>query len=168
VAPRGGRLLDADGARLRRDVEHDAVPAAEYRRAVRSFAGMSSLDVWYTRLDVDEINQRFGGNARTKETIRRDAAKAASKDSLRALGKLTRMVDGEPAFVNAPPVLSRLDDLVGPEEASRFMATAETLVRAYRASLPDDRRSSWSGTASSTSPARSSASAASGRGRGLR
>ena len=34
--------------------------AAAYRQAMRSFVGMSSLDVWYTRLDVDDIARRFG------------------------------------------------------------------------------------------------------------
>ena len=41
--------------------------AAAYREAMRAFAGMSSLDVWYTRLDVDEIARRFGGDARAKQ-----------------------------------------------------------------------------------------------------
>ena len=114
--------------------------AAAYRRAMRSFAGMSSLDVWYTRLDVDDIARRFGADARAKQTIRRDTAKATSKDSLKASTKLTRVVDGTPEFINDPPVLSRLEELVGPEEATRFKATADTLVRSYKASLPNDRR----------------------------
>jgi hypothetical protein len=67
-------------------------------------------------------------------------AKAASKDSLKALAKLTRTVDGTPEFIDDPPVLSRLEDLVGPEEATRFRASAAALVRSYKASLPDDRR----------------------------
>jgi uncharacterized protein (DUF2252 family) len=114
--------------------------AAEYRRAMRAFAGMSSLEVWYTRLDVDDIARQFGVKARAKQTIRRDAAKAASKDSLKALAKLTRVVDGTPAFISDPPVLSRPEDLAGPEEAARFRAAAETLVRSYKATLPNDRR----------------------------
>ena len=114
--------------------------AGAYRRAMRSFAGMSSLEVWYTRLDVDEIARRFGVDARAKQVIRRDAAKATSKDSLRASAKLTRVVDGTPEFISDPPVLSRLEDLVGPEEAARFKATAGTLVRSYKTSLPNDRR----------------------------
>jgi uncharacterized protein (DUF2252 family) len=114
--------------------------AAAYRRAMRSFAGMSSLDVWYTRLDVEEIARRFGASARAKQMIDRNAAKAASKDSLKALAKLTRTVDGTPQFIDDPPVLSRLEELVGPEEATRLKATADALVRSYKATLPDDRR----------------------------
>ncbi len=114
--------------------------AGAYRRAMRSFAGMSSLEVWYTRLDVDDIARRFGADARAKQTIRRDTAKATSKNSLKASTKLTRVVDGTPQFISDPPVLSRLEELVGAEEATRFKATAETLVRSYKASLPNDRR----------------------------
>ena len=116
--------------------------AAAYRQAMRSFVGMSSLDVWYTRLDVDDIARRFGAKANTKQmqNLRRAADKAASKDSLKASSKLTRVVDGTPEFINDPPVLSRLEELVGPEEATRLKATADTLVRSYKASLPNDRR----------------------------
>jgi uncharacterized protein (DUF2252 family) len=114
--------------------------ARSYRTAMRSFAAMSSLDVWYKRLEVDEIAGRFGANAQAKQTIRRDVAKASSKDSLKALEKLTRLVDGERQFVSDPPVLMRLDELVDSEAQARFRATADELVRSYQATLPDDRR----------------------------
>ena len=116
--------------------------AAAYRQAMRTFAGMSSLEVWYKRLDVEEIARQFGRNARAKQmrTIRRDADKAASKDSLKAFAKLTRVVDGAPEFISDPPLVSRLEELVGPDEAARFKATADELVRSYQASLADDRR----------------------------
>ena len=72
--------------------------AAAYRQAMRSFAGMSSFDVWYTRLDVDDIAQRFGAKAHSKQmqNLRRAADKAASKDSLKASSKLTLFVDCTP------------------------------------------------------------------------
>jgi uncharacterized protein (DUF2252 family) len=116
--------------------------AASYRQAMRSFAGMSSLDVWYTRLDVDEIARRFGRHASAKQrrTLRRTADKAATKDSLKALAKLTQVVDGAPQFISDPPVLSRLEDLVGPDDVARFKATASKLVRSYTTSLAEDRR----------------------------
>jgi uncharacterized protein (DUF2252 family) len=116
--------------------------ANSYRRAMRSFARMSALEVWYARLDVDEIVRRFGGAARAKQkkTIQRAAAKAATKDSLRAMNKLTQVVDGHREFVSDPPVVSRLEELVGVEEAERFKGAASKLMRSYVASLPSDRR----------------------------
>ena len=60
---------------------------------------------------------------------------------MKALAKLTRVVDGTPEFINDPPVL------VAPRGARRTgrggcasRPTADKLVRSYKASLPDDRR----------------------------
>src|SRR5215831_9873548 len=33
----------------------------EYREAIARFAEMRNIDIWYTRLDVDAIQQRFSG-----------------------------------------------------------------------------------------------------------
>lgn len=116
--------------------------ANSYRRAMRSFAHMSSLEVWYTRLDVDEIARQFGGSVSSKQmkTIQRAAAKAETKNSLKAMSKLTQVVDGRREFVSDPPVASRLEELVGVEEAARFRSAASKLMRSYVASLPADRR----------------------------
>ena len=134
-----GRQQDFSAAKRRAIV---MTAAASYRRAMSSFAGMSSLDVWYKRLDVDEISRQFRREVRAKQmrVIRRDAAKAASKDSLKAMAKLTQLVDGEPQFISDPPVLSRLEELVGADEAARLKATARKLMRSYKTSLADDRR----------------------------
>jgi uncharacterized protein (DUF2252 family) len=109
---------------------------------MRTFAGMTSLDVWYTRLDVDQIAQRFGAFAREKDwrTLRRAADRAEAKDTLKAMSRLTEIVDGEPRFISDPPVLVRLDDLVGMTEAQHFRSAVDRLLRSYLASLPHDRR----------------------------
>ena len=59
---------------------------------MRGFAGMSNLDLWYSRIDVDEIAALVAAEASAKQLKRfeRNLAKARSKDSLRALAKLTR------------------------------------------------------------------------------
>src|SRR3954468_20231636 len=69
-----------------------------YRDAMREFAGMRNLDIWFARLDLDEIARRMRSFADAKQLRRfdRNVEKAQSKDSLRAFGKLTTMVDGEP------------------------------------------------------------------------
>ena len=78
------------------------------------------------------------------------------------MAKLTRVVDGEPQFISDPPVLSRLEELVGADEAARFKATAEQADAVVQGvARRTTAGSSSSGTGSSTSPARSSASAAS-------
>ena len=90
-------------AKQRREVNLAVTRA--YREAMRDFAGMRTLDVWNARLDVDAIYDQFRKQATGKQVRRFEAnrAKAQSKDSLRALSKLTRMVDGKPRIVSDPP-----------------------------------------------------------------
>jgi uncharacterized protein (DUF2252 family) len=116
--------------------------ARSYREAMSAFAEMSTLEVWYTRLDTDQILDRFGADAGPKErrNFRKATSKAETKDSLRAAAKLTQLVDGRTRFVSDPPLLVTLDDLVGADEAARLAGTATKLLRSYRSTLTDDHR----------------------------
>jgi uncharacterized protein (DUF2252 family) len=103
---------------------------------------MGTLELWYTRLDVDEMLRRWGAEASTTDlrNFRRARKKAESKDGLRAMTKLTRVIDGRPQFVNEPPIVVRLDELFGPEEAARFADKVGRLLRSYTSTLTPDRR----------------------------
>lgn len=112
---------------------------AGYRRAMRGFAAMRNLDVWYARIDVES---RFAellphldeGNVRKLE---RNLAKARSKDSMRALRKLTREQGGELRIVSAPPLITPLEELSdAPDAEAQLLAVLD----AYRDSLGDDRQ----------------------------
>ena len=129
---------------------------------------MSSLDLWYTRLDVDELARALDGARDTKQSqaLRANVAKARAKDSLKAFAKLTEIVDGEPRIVNDPPVLVPIEELVGPEQAHELEDFMRGVIRSYRRRCRTTGASSSSASGSSTPPARSSASAASARGRG--
>ncbi|MET0145722.1 MAG: DUF2252 family protein [Ilumatobacteraceae bacterium] len=124
----------------RRMIERSA--AQTYREAMRSFAAMGTLDLWYTRLDVDEMLRRWGARAPAADlrNFRKARKKAESRDSLRAMAKLTRIVDGRPQFANDPPIVERLDELFGPDEAARFAAVVGDLLRSYTSTLSADRR----------------------------
>src|SRR6478672_4093258 len=125
----------------KRKVINRAVVRA-YREAMREFAGMRNLDIWFARLDLDDIARRMRSFADAKQIRRfdRNVAKAHSKDSLRAFGKLTTMVDGEPRIVADHPVLTPVEDLMTPKDRERVHAMAEEIIGAYRDTLPDDRR----------------------------
>ena len=58
-----------------------------YRLAIQEFASMTNLAVWYARLDVPEVINRWGGTASKKVTaeFERDLAKAQTRDQLKAL-----------------------------------------------------------------------------------
>ena len=72
---------------------------ASYRDAMRDFAALRNLDVWYTKADIAGIQAGFT-NYLTKaerKKLSNTAAKAKSRDSLQAFEKLTGVVAGQPA-----------------------------------------------------------------------
>jgi hypothetical protein len=106
------------------------------------FAAMPTMDVWYARLELQEIFDRWARAAGSKRIAmaRRDLAKAEAKDSLKAFGKLTRVVDGKRRIVSDPPLIVPVEELV-PSEAHDLVAeTFRSLLRTYSRTLPRDRR----------------------------
>jgi uncharacterized protein (DUF2252 family) len=114
----------------------------EYRTAMRRFAAMRELDVWYARLDEEAVlglvRTQLGSKQARK--TRANAAKARAKDSMRAFNKLTHVVDGKPRIVSDPPLIVRLTELVPGVEGEQLHAGIEGLLEVYRESLPYDRR----------------------------
>jgi uncharacterized protein (DUF2252 family) len=113
-----------------------------YREAMTELARMRTVDVWYARVSMDDVSARFREFATPKQIRRFDAnvEKAQSKDSLKAFAKLTRMVDGEPRIHGDPPLIAPVEDLVDAKDHARIHDRAREIVRAYRGTLPDDRR----------------------------
>src|ERR1700746_2427586 len=99
--------------------------ARRYREAMRSFAGQTTLAVWYARADIAELREQFGSQLSGREQKRadQDVAKARTRDSLQALRKLTRLVDGRPRIVPDPPLVVPLADVIpaqaGPGRAGK-------------------------------------------------
>jgi uncharacterized protein (DUF2252 family) len=102
-----------------------------YREAMRDFAAMRTLDVWYARLDVDAIVRDIEARASAADAKRleRQVAKTWSKDSLRALGKLTRLVDGEPRIVDQPPLIVPISQLTGDRSDEERHEAFEEFIR---------------------------------------
>ena len=80
--------------------------ARAYRDAIASFGGMRHIDVWYTRLDADYRQGLLGQYDRGEAADRGRSAKARTKDSIRALAKLCRAVDGELRIIGNPPLIT--------------------------------------------------------------
>ncbi len=114
---------------------------SSYREAISRYAGMNNLDLWYSRVDVEDLIAEFQTFATAKERKRADKnlAKTRSKDSLRAFSKLTEMVDGEPRITADPPVVTPIDDLLG-DRAHEFDEFLHSVLRSYRRTLTGDRR----------------------------
>ena len=125
----------------RRDVVLAAVSA--YRRAMRSFAGMAALDVWYQHADMNRIQAiaDVSLKARQKKSMARNVAKAQTRDNLGALGRFASVHDGIARLNAEPPLVVPLRDLLG--EQAELQATEDGLremVRAYAESLEPERR----------------------------
>ncbi len=113
-----------------------------YREAMRQFATMRNLDLWYARLDVSELQERLSARKDSKQakSARRSVAKARTKDSMKALSRLTTDVDGEPRIVSDPPLIVSLADLAGEHDVEAIENEIRALVRVYRRTLQGDRR----------------------------
>jgi uncharacterized protein (DUF2252 family) len=137
VAGRGNGF----GGKERREIVMASV--ARYRQAMRDFAGMTNLDVWYARADVEDLQAQFQSQmkARQRKMVDKGMAKARTSDSMQALGKLTRVVNGQPQIIADPPLLVPITDLL-PKQTDRaaFEAQLKDLLGKYRRTLETDRR----------------------------
>ncbi len=113
-----------------------------YREAMHEFAKMSNLEVWYSRLDMAGVAQRWGSevSSDTLAVFQKTTTKAESKDQLKARVKLTEMVDGELRFRSDPPLLVRLSELSGDTDAEQLQDMIHEGLRSYRETLIGDRR----------------------------
>ncbi len=115
---------------------------AGYREAMRGFAGMRALDVWYARADVDNLMAQIQGQIKKSQRKRTEKtlAKARTSDSMTAFSKLTRTVDGEVQIVSDPPLIERVSDLARGSEGEAVIDSLHALLRLYRGSLQTDRQ----------------------------
>jgi hypothetical protein len=114
-----------------------------YREAMREFAAMRNVDVWYAHIDVEELFGQLQKQvaARQAKRARATIAKARTRDSMQAFAKLTRMVDGEPRIIADPPLIVPLSDLVDASVTREELAERmRGLIRSYRSTLQNDRR----------------------------
>jgi uncharacterized protein (DUF2252 family) len=127
--------------------EAAAAAVAAYRGAMADFAGMRTLDVWYSRLDAQDVLDRGAATTRKRERkvverADKNLEKARNKDNLQALSKLTEVVDGHHRIVSDPPVLVPQRELapsfgMSPDQVRGLLREQ---LRSYRATLPDELR----------------------------
>jgi uncharacterized protein (DUF2252 family) len=110
-----------------------------YRESVASFAAMRTFDLWYSRIDIDEVT-RLATRLKPSAIKRfeKNLAKARSKDSLSASTKLTRVVDGKLGFVSNPPLIVPVEELYA-TTAEQVIENVRSVIRSYRRTLQGDR-----------------------------
>ena len=116
--------------------------ARTYREGMRGFAKLRNLEVWYARLEVEPVMRALRAQEDAKAVARAEKglAKARAKDSLRALDRLTRVVDGELRIVSKPPLVVLLDELLVGQQRADAEASVREVVERYAESLKGDRR----------------------------
>jgi uncharacterized protein (DUF2252 family) len=125
VLARHNRLGDDAGlAAVRAGVDR-------YVDAMATYAGAGSMDVWYDRIDVDDLIANFDPDRRANLS-RLISKRSARRTSLGALAKFTATVDGQLRIVEDPP---RFTHITEPDRK----ATVVPVFNRYLASLPDDR-----------------------------
>src|SRR5512132_2663224 len=116
--------------------------ARSYREAMLDLAQTKKLDVWYSRLDIDEIDTQLMANLKpgAKKRFEKNVAKARSKDSIKAFDKLVQVVDGRPQLVGDPPLIVPIEDLMPDLQYQQVDEAIHTLLRSYRRTLAGDHR----------------------------
>ncbi len=128
-------------SRRRREIVTSAT--ASYRRAMRSFAGLTNLDVWYARADLEELRAQLGSEltSRQRKAVDAGMAKARTRDSMRELAKLCHVENGRPKITSDPPLLVPIDELISAEpDRTNFRSQLTGLIGRYRRTLATDRR----------------------------
>ena len=111
-----------------------------YRQAMREFASMRDIDVWYARFDVERFLDQWRAELGKKRAkgLEREMAKARSKNSVRALERLSRLVDGRHRIVSDPPLIVPIEEMGVTEQEVEPML--KRLLSSYRRTLDADRR----------------------------
>ncbi|HEY2551664.1 MAG TPA: DUF2252 domain-containing protein [Streptosporangiaceae bacterium] len=117
--------------------------ARQYREAMREFAGLTNLQVWYAKADVDYLQQKLATQltSRQQRRISKEADKARTHDSMKALSSLTTMVDGRPRITPDPPLVVPVIDLLPTQrDRSELEAEVSHLIDLYKRTIETDRR----------------------------
>lgn len=136
IAGRANGFSEPERARVVRE----AVRA--YREAMGEYAAMRHLDVWYTRIDADELYGALAGelDQEAQRRISRALTKARTRDHLQALERLVHVVDGELRITPDPPLVVPLGDLLPDVERAHLEGQLRDLVDRYARTLQADRQ----------------------------
>jgi uncharacterized protein (DUF2252 family) len=116
--------------------------AGAYRTAMREFAAMPILEVWYAHFDVEDALVRLRA-ALPKKAVRQtqdQLARARTRDSTQALAKLTTVVDGQRQVISDPPLIVPIEELAGDLDVDAIYRFIGGLLVDYARTLPADRR----------------------------
>jgi uncharacterized protein (DUF2252 family) len=109
-----------------------------YRTKMANYAAMRFFDVWYSRIDIDEVSRLFDV-LQPRAAVRRrhrDIAQARRRTSQRAFLKMCDRVQGQYRIRSAPPVIIRFPV----EGYPGVLEELRSAIAQYRQTLEADRR----------------------------
>ncbi len=108
-----------------------------FREFIAETAELSPLALYYYRFESKAALEQIEGHGKKHRKWKEEVlSKASRKNSLRALDKLTDVIDGRRVIVPDPPRIVRIDE----ELAAAETGAASAFFENYRESLPLDRR----------------------------
>ncbi len=116
---------------------------SEYRARMVQAAASRHLDVWYAHVEIDRLLEQLKPSLTKKQDsrVRKNVAKARTRDSLQAFSKLTAEVSGRRRIVANPPLIVPIEDLPAVSGSEMDIgAELRALISSYRQSLESDRR----------------------------
>lgn len=128
-----GRWLSFTPGQCRSAAE---VAAEAYREHVNRFASMRALEVWYSRVTVESLQQQIENDEEFSRRLKKAIGKAEQNTSEKVFHKFTHQVDGKTRIIDQPPLLFHVDPSIIDYETH-----LKPFFAAYRDSLPEDRRS---------------------------
>ena len=118
--------------------------AKKYRKAITKFAGMLTLDVWYSYVDAEKLLKAFHNSKKESKILKKTIKKARTRTEEQSLEKYTEIVGGQRQFVNNPPLMVRLTDVPASntlsEKVQVLRADLEKAWLEYVSSVETDRR----------------------------
>ena len=132
-----------DNGFSRKDRRRVVLAGAEsYRTAMRTFAQQHFIDVWYAHLDIEDAIGQFRSQLKAKgyKLTEKLMAKAHTRDSMQALGKLTTMVDGRRRIISDPPLIEPVEEVFADLQADAIYELIGAVLGKYRRTLQSDRR----------------------------
>jgi uncharacterized protein (DUF2252 family) len=117
------------------------ITVGAYRDAMRRFATMNNLDIWYSHTDTDQTLQRLRSQLKPRMARRTDKAlaRARTRDSMAAFSKLTHEVDGQVRIVDQSPLIIPIGKLAETER-DQLSEGLRRVLAGYRDTLEYHRR----------------------------
>ena len=133
LAGRDNEFDDADTHEI------TSTAVVSYQNAMAKYTSMTTLDVWYAHLTMQQITDALP-KKKDRKTVAKRATKSRSKGSMKALKKLAEKVDGKFRIKSDPPLIVPLRDMPASENPDELGKEAERSFAEYKGTLADNRR----------------------------